>query len=476
MKFRSLRKWSLAIGLGALLSASGTTQGQSSDGIVDLLVRKGIITDKEAKELKEQIDGDINRAINRANKIKAPSFIDQMVWSGDFRVRMENFSMEKNPTTGVKIADDRLRYRARLRFGFESKYKEWATFGARLSLGNNDPVSTNQSFEDTFSRKPLNVDLAYISIKPPNMDWIQVDAGKIKNPIWQTGISSPLQYDHDVTPEGIAEKFWWRFGEEKQHRVFVNLGQFVLDEVGGNVNDAYLFEFQGGIEAKFKRVKFTGALGYYVTHNLELMGVIAGNQPAGATVGQAQSASPNRGNATAVLPAIAGGAGGALGYLEDFKVLTGRAEIAWTVSDRKLWGGTPFLLTFSAEYLTNMAGRYENPIIGGAAIGDETEGYSFQVGLGEAKSKGQWQVAYQYKYLEADATWDAITDSDWGSGGTDRRGHVFKAAYNVLDWWQVNLTVFATDKISNRPNTTNFQRGFRGEDMIRIQLDAVFKF
>ncbi len=472
MKFMSFRKWSLALGLCALLSASGAAQAQSSDSIVDLLVRKGIITDKEAKELREQIDSDIKRAIGREAKVKAPSFIDQMAWSGDFRVRMENFSMEKNPTTGVKIADDRLRYRMRARLGFESKYKEWATFGVRFSVGGDDPVSTNQSFENTFSRKSANFDLAYISLKPPKLSWLQVDAGKIKNPIWQTAISSPLHYDGDVTPEGIAEKLAWTFGSTKQHKLFANLGQFVLEEVGGNVNDQFLFEFQGGVEAKFKRVKFTGALGYYFTRNLEMMGVIAGDQPAGAAVPASQTTSPNRGNTTQQ----PGGAGTTLFFLEDFKVFTGRLEAAWSVSDKPLMGKTPFLVTLSFEYITNMASAYENPIILGAAIGDETEGYSFQVALGEAKTKGQWQAAYQYKYLEADATWDSITDSDWGSGGTDRRGHVIKIAYNLQDWWQLNFTLFKSNKISNRANAAHGQRGFRGEDMTRIQLDTVFKF
>lgn len=472
MKFMSFKKWSLALGLCALLSASGAAQAQSSDSIVDLLVRKGIISDKEAKELREQIDGDINRAINRGNKVKVPSFIEQMTWSGDLRVRMESFSMEKNPTTGVKIADDRLRYRARLRFGFESKYKDWATIAVRLAMNGDDPVSTNQSFENTFSRKPLSVDRAEVTLKPPKTDWAQFRVGKISNPIWQTGLSSPLHYDGDVTPEGIAEQFWWKFGNEKQHRLFVNLGQYVLDEVGGNVNDQYLFDFQGGVEAKFKRVKLTGALGFYFTRNLEQMGVIAGDQPAGAATPAAQTTSPNRGNATQQ----PGGAGTTLFFLEDFKVFTGRVEAAWSVSDKPLMGGTPFLVTLSFEYLTNMASAYENPIIGGAAIGDETEGFSFQVALGEARRKGQWQLAYQYKYLEADATWDTLTDSDWGSGGTDRRGHVIRAAYNLQDWWQLNLSVFVSNKISNRPNTAHNQRGFRGEDMTRIQLDSSFRF
>ena len=105
--------------------------------------------------------------------------------------------------------------------------------------------------------------------------------------------------------------------------------------------------------------------------------------------------------------------------------------------------------------------------------GDQTEGYAFQVQLGKTKQKGSWKVAYQYKHMEADATWDAITDSDWGTGGTDRKGHLVKAAYQLQDWWQLGVTAFVTEKISDRDNDIS---GAKGEDLLRIQLDSVFKF
>ena len=96
-----------------------------------------------------------------------------------------------------------------------------------------------------------------------------------------------------------------------------------------------------------------------------------------------------------------------------------------------------------------------------------------------AKKKGEWQVAYQYKYLEADAVMDAVADSDWGTvGGTDRKGHVVKAAYNIQEWWQLGITAFITEKISNRPNSgARYTAAPRtGEDLLRVQIDNVFKF
>jgi hypothetical protein len=98
------------------------------------------------------------------------------------------------------------------------------------------------------------------------------------------------------------------------------------------------------------------------------------------------------------------------------------------------------------------------------------------VAFGSNKKKGQWQLTYQYKHLEADATWDAITDSDWGGGGTDRKGHVLKGSYNVTDWWQLAATAFVTEKISDRTKSKHDVVGADGEELLRVQLDTAFKF
>jgi hypothetical protein len=464
-----------ALMLGAAITTSGAAFGQGADSIIDLLLRKGIINDREAKELKGEVDADLARAMNRANKTKVASWLDEMKWSGDLRLRAEFFDNEDQSSP-----NDRWRYRYRARLGLETKFKDWATAGLQVATGGDDPVSSNQSFQDTFSRKSIGLDLGYVTLTPPGQDWISATGGKMKNPIWQTGLASPLQYDGDVNPEGIAERLAWSFGEEKRWRLFGNFGQFILDELSGDANDPFLLEFQGGIQAslggqdpKKPVVKATLAAGYLLTQNVDQMGPVGANQPTGAAAPAAQSSSPNRGNATRQ----PGGAGTTLFYLDEFQVLTLRGEIEWKLRDKPFWR-TPCQLTFSGEYLKNMADRYDN--LTGAAAGlinpDQTEGYGAQLKFGSAKKQNEWEVAYLYKVLEADATWDVLTDSDWGLGGTDRRGHVFKGAYNVREWWQLGFTAFVTEKISNRPNNTNNTRGTGTEDLLRVQMDTVFKF
>ena len=280
-----------AVIMGVVLAVAGNAYGQSGDAILDLLIKKGIITQSEANEVREQLDKDTAQTVELYNKTKVASWIDEMKWSGDLRLRGEYFD-NKDQTTQI----DRLRFRVRLRLGVEAKFWEWATIGVRIATGEKggdttndegDPVSTNQTLNRTFSKKPFRVDLAYVTLQPPGWNWIKVTGGKMEIPIWQPKFNSPMVYDFDVTPEGVAEQFEFAFGDKQRHRVFANLGQFPVRELNPDSNDVYLFDSQAGIEAKFGEdpkkpvLKVTAASGYYFLNSLDQT---------------AQGDSPNRGN------------------------------------------------------------------------------------------------------------------------------------------------------------------------------------
>jgi hypothetical protein len=241
----------------------------------------------------------------------------------------------------------------------------------------------------------------------------------------------------------------------------------VLDEISNDANDPYLLEFQAGVQATLGKAKLTLAGSYYQTFNLTDMGVFIG-----AAVPASQSSSANRGNATRQ----PGGAGTTLFYLDDFQVVSVRAEAALTLADKPFLG-TPVILTLSGEYVHNLANEFDNLTGSTQTLSPgQTDGWTVQAAFGSNKNQGEWQIAYQYKHLEADAVWDAISDADWGTGSTDRKGHVLKGSYNVRDWWQLGFTMFVTEKISLRPNSGQNIRGLKGDDLLRLQLDSSFKF
>lgn len=335
------------------------------DALLDLLIKKGTITKEEAGQVKAEWDKQLAAQIEKQDKMKVAKWIDAVKWSGDLRLRAEYFDFEDS----LLNSPDRLRFRARLRLGAEWKFHEWAAMGVRVATGEKepgDPGSTNQTFTDTFSRKSLRLNLAYVTLQPPDQDWIKVTGGKMNNPLWQTSLSSPLEWDHDVTPEGLAEQFASKFGDKKQHSLFANFGQFAVEEFSKDSNDVYVFLFQGGVETKIDTVKAKVAGGYTLTQNLDML------KPGD---------SPNLGNAT--------GPGGT--FLDDFEVASARAEVTWTARKEPLLG-TPCVLTFSGEYLKNLANAYKDFTT--TSDSDQTDAFAVQLAFGEAKKKGQWQLAY----------------------------------------------------------------------------------
>ena len=67
---------------------------QSSDALLDKLVEKGILTTKEATELRQEADQNFNEAY----KVKTglPDWVDQLKLYGDFRGRMETFNFQND--------------------------------------------------------------------------------------------------------------------------------------------------------------------------------------------------------------------------------------------------------------------------------------------------------------------------------------------------------------------------------------------
>ncbi|MCX7887808.1 MAG: putative porin [Verrucomicrobiae bacterium] len=453
----------IALTAGLILGSVRHTCGQGADAILDLLVRKGIITQREANDVREQLDMQMAQAVEVYGKGKFATWLDAVKFSGDLRLRIDDIMPEDSLRQ-----PDRLRFRYRLRLGLEYQFPDWLTVNLRLASGDGDPVSTNQSFTDTFRKKPITIDLVSATIQPPGWDWIKLIGGKMENPIWQPRFNSPMIYDFDVTPEGIAEVLQFTFGPKGQYRIFGNFGQFVLDEISANSRDPALFDLQGGIELGFggdlprrPRLKITAAGGYMFTHNVNNTGYTPFID------------SPNRGNAT--------GTGISTNTpLADFNVVYGRLDVAWLVSERPFFGTTP-LLTLSGEVDKNIKNAYKTLAGSSQTIDpDQTFGWTVQLAFGEARRKGEWQIAYQYKYLPADVTFDSLTDSDWGAGGTDRQGHAIRGMYNIRDWWQIGITAFLTSKISDRPNTGHNTIGAigpnHGQEMLRILVDTSFRF
>src|SRR5690349_2543445 len=155
------QKWTM--GLVAIAAVAGYVingQAQSVDTLLDKLVDKGVLSVKEANELREETDKDFTKAYSA--KSGMPEWVSALKFNGDVRGRYESFYFDN--ANGV----DRYRFRYRLRFGVMASLTDNFEAGFRLTSsepangGNGgDPISGNSTFQDNGSKKFVYLDLAY---------------------------------------------------------------------------------------------------------------------------------------------------------------------------------------------------------------------------------------------------------------------------------------------------------------------------
>jgi hypothetical protein len=77
------------------------------------------------------------------------------------------------------------------------------------------------------------------------------------------------------------------------------------------------------------------------------------------------------------------------------------------------------------------------------------------VGMPAMLLRGDWQATLAYRYLEADAVLDAMTDSDFHLGGTNNKGYVLGLQYALGRNNWVSARYLSSNEVSGPPLTVN---------------------
>ncbi len=162
-----------------------------------------------------------------------------------------------------------MRFRFRLRFGPTIKIQDF-NIGIRLATGGAGQVSSNQSFDNGFSKKEIRIDRAYASWNPSSFKAMTITGGKMPNP-FKRNYTTDVLFDAVLNPEGMAEQFKWKASQSVT--LFVDLAQFVLNELASDTNDPWMFGFQGGGVVKMWNSKVRLAVGFYDALNVTLAGL-----------------------------------------------------------------------------------------------------------------------------------------------------------------------------------------------------------
>lgn len=412
----------LCLGLGA-----PTAWAVDGNALARLLVKKGLITESELQSLEQELAKEQQIQEERVAEIArkesdVPEWVKRTTWKGDIRLRNEY--RDREGTGG-----DGNRQRVRFRYGFTNDVNDQLQIGARLATGTNtdssspDPVSTNQTMDDTFARKNFNLDWAYVRYAPEvPIEQLRFWGGFFANPF----LGSEMLWDGDLSFAGAAVQAKQAFGPIE---MFVNTGIFPIDSDGFPNEWVGLYGAQGGLALRpfegadleaLDDLKVTSALGYFDYKN--------------AVKAKTAPINTQGGNTAAV---------------EDFNGINLYTEVGTKVA------GVPVALW--TDYVHNTSAPNEND---GVAIG---------IKLGKAEKPWHltegWEAGYYFERLEADAAFDGFVDSDFGGGGTNHKGNVFYAKLAVLKNSTIGIEYDIAEEVAGAKDV---------ED--RVQMDWETKF
>ena len=342
---------------------------------------------------------------------KSTSWAETVKWKGDFRYRYEEIEEDGK--------NDRDRNRIRARAALIAKPTDTTEVGLGLATGGDDPVSTNQTLGGGGSTKDIRLDLGYL--RWTGLDNIYITAGKFANTFYKEQKSS-LIWDGDFRPEGIAAG--WT-GD-----VFFANAEYSFIESDSKNNDDGIWGAQVGAKlALFDSMNLTATAKYLDIPSKGREAVLDQDDP------------DFFGNSSII------NAEGKEVYEYDYNLYNVSLGLSFNLFDM------PFALY--GDYVKN------------DDADDLDTGYLAGIKLGSAKSKGSWQLQYQYQDLEADATFGVITDSDFMGGGSDGKGHKLGAKYAIAKKWYVGATYFDGSRGVDLGNDA---------DYTRLMLDTGFKY
>lgn len=449
----------LAASVAAVIAGGTSGYAQSADALIDKLVDKGILTQTEAKELREEVDKDFTRAYQAKSGMK--EWVTALRMGGDFRARFDHIDSHDDQP-GFSNRD---RYRFRIRYGVTAVLFDNLEVGLRLASGavDTNPISRNQTSQDNGSLKAIGIDQAYGRYTALRNDIVEasITVGKMANPF----VFSDLVFDEDYTPEGLALNLNFPLGD--LHSLKFAGGAFALDEISTSSRDPFMFGAQGRFDSKWTKALETsfGAGILSLWHEENLRGAFttqtvvtdsAGNTHTNTVAGALAVPDVNRGNSR--------GSDGRLTF--NYNPVVADAAVTFNLESFPFMYSGPFPIRLGGDFIYN------------PAIDDRNKGYTIGVTFGKSGKRRTWDLTYRYKYLEGDAWYEEVVDSNSGViyggatpayfAGTNIKGHMIKAQFSPFDAVTLGATYHLYRMIEENPAD--------GTEAGRLMVDLVWRF
>lgn len=456
-----MKKLKLLALASTLSLAAGVAHAQDSGALLDLLVKKKVISDQEAEETRAELSKEY--ASTSAGKINLSTPVKQITLYGDARLRYDY--REANAfgpnAAGASDTGSASAFRYRLRIGANVNLSDNWFLGVRLETSNN-PRSTNVTYSNagtnsapfgkagtatstvvtgvttttttvggktvvtgvktTTTSAVTKVDLGatvfvgqlYLKYSP--YKWLTLEGGKIPNPF----VTTAMVWDSDINPEGFAEQFKYTFDSftksgDQSVDLFANFGQFVYDtatpqnQFGTSVagrNDTWLLGYQIGAKYNFNKstyIQIAPSLYQYTGEKGNDFNTVFSGDPGKNQTG-----------------------------INDLQVFDVPIEFGWTS-----WG-IPFRIF--GDYAVNLDGNGRASAAGHITEGDQNTAIQAGLAINRIKKKGDWELLAYWQRSEQFSLDPNLVDNDIFDAHLNMQGVIFRAGYAVSDAVSLNLT------------------------------------
>jgi hypothetical protein len=459
-----------------------TIRAQDDSALLQLLVRKKIITEQDAREVRAELvrqktfataanSGNIAGSVpveSSASKWKLSTPITEIELYGDTRVR---FDYRGGETAGTSDHPndwlERRRERYRLRLGLRGVLADDWFFGLRLETSTN-PRSSNVTFGDDTSttvgtatsingpfaknNDGVYIGQAYLGYK--GLKDFTFTAGRMPNPL----VNTWMVWDPDINPEGAAEqwKHTFTFGAEPvatqqmsyskdgkavatapasssssafKLDLFVNLAQFVYDDtsienplgIHKTNNGNTIPSTDAWMLAWQIGARFTFPNNLYA----QIAPTIYNYTGQGDTfLGPYQGGDPTLSNSASLAENQTS--------INNLLVFDVPAEIGWKV------GKIP--MHVFGDFAVNLEGDERATAAGHPTKGDQRYAYVVGAGVGQLKHRGDWQVDGFWQQDQQFALDPNLIDDDIFDAHLNMEGVGVRASYALSDAVSFNIT------------------------------------
>jgi len=415
------------IGMGLLLSATTSLWAGEVDVLLEILVDKGILSPVEAATVKKETEQYVSEELKKGASYAVPKWVQSIKLKGDLRTRYQYEMREQSLA-------NRHRARIRARLGLIANVNDNVEVGVGLASGGSDPRSTNQTLQDTFSHKGINLDYAYFKWLVSQLKGVTLVGGKFerKDYLWAP---TDLLWDGDINPEGASVSYQTKLMDGVD--LWLNGGVWVLDErevTSASVphNDPILKYIQAGLGFKEGIMDGKAAVTYYIPKYIR-------------NINLDNDSETNTGTPSS-------------GLESSYRSIAFGTEVGLN----EPFGGLPFgidqRIAVFGEYIKNTADHYVTDDLTGHAFG-------FLFGHKKVAGPGTWQFKYIKAKLGQDAWIDAFPDSDRFGGATDIESHEGILEIGLSKNVNLGLDYYKTWRKGSPDNKERL-----------LQADIVFKF